>query len=146
MQRLPFTSFRRGLVVALLAYGTHAQAESPGPLVDPTRPHAVAVPAVAGAPARADSSAAPRAWPTLQSVQIPLHGDASAMVDGRIVRVGERIGDATLTAIDAQSIVLRTSRYTQHIGLTPGIGKTASATAPAMPNPPAVALTTKEHR
>lgn len=146
MQRLPFTSFHCGLVIALLAGGAHAQAQSPGALVDPTRPHAAAVPAVAGAPVRADSSAAPRAWPTLQSVQIPLHGDASAMVDGRIVRVGERIGDATLTAIDAQSIVLRTPRYTQHIGLTPGIGKTVSVVAPTTPNPPAVALTTKEHR
>ena len=137
---------RRGLAALLLACGLHAQAQPQAPLADPTRPRLAAEPGVVSAPARSDSAAAPRVWPKLQSVQTPAQGAASAMVDGRIVRVGDRIGDATLIAISAQSIVLRTSRYEQHIALTPGIAKTASANALARPDQPAVALTTKEYR
>jgi hypothetical protein len=75
-----------------------------------------------------------------------MQGESSAMVDGRIVHVGDRIGDATLTAIGTQGIVLRAARYEQHISMTPGIAKTASATAPTTPSQPALALATKEPR
>jgi len=68
------------------------------------------------------------------------------MVDGQIVRVGERIGDATLIAIDAQRIVLRTARYEQHIALTPGIAKTPSAMAAKPLNQPIVAVAAKKNR
>ncbi len=139
----------RGLAAAMVmtcSLYAQAQAQSLAPLVDPTRPRMTAEPGIATAPARSDNAAAPRAWPKLQSVQSPARGEASAMVDGQIVHVGERIGEATLTAIGTQSIVLRTARYEQHISLTPGIAKTASATAPKTSNQPAVALATKEHR
>jgi hypothetical protein len=139
----------RGLAAVLLACVLQAQAQQAQPqaqLVDPTRPRMAMQPGVVTTPARSDGVTAPRAWPTLQSVQTPTRGEASAMIDGQIFHVGERVGEATLTAIGAQGIVLRTAHYEQHISLTPGIAKTASATVPSAPNPPAVALATKEHR
>jgi len=149
MRHSPGGHLGRVLAATLLAGGLlHAQvqAQSLSTLVDPTRPRSAVDPQVARVPARVDSAAAPRAWPKLQSVQTPAQGEASAMIDGRIVHVGERIGEATLTAIGAQSIVLRTARYEQHISLTPGIAKTASPTTTTTPGQPALALTTKELR
>ncbi len=149
MKRHPSTPLRRGLVAALLACGAPAgvlaePVPARVPVVDPLRPPSVTAPRALDTPARAGSTAAPRTWPTLQSVHLPARGGASAIVDGRLVRVGERIGEATLTAIDAHSIVLRTPRYTQHIGLTPGIAKTASVASPIIAAQPAVALAPKE--
>ena len=144
MKRHPLDHLGSGLAAMLLACCVHAQAQTQ--LVDPTRPRTTAAPVAVSAPARSGDDAAPRAWPKLQSVQIQAQGEASAMIDGNVVRVGERVGEATLTAISAQSIVLRTARYEQHISLTPGIAKTASTNAPMAPNQPAVALATKDTR
>ena len=110
-------------------------------LADPTRPAGTierGVPTVHGVAA----APAPRAWPQLQSVQIPAQGAASALVDGRVVRVGERIGDVTVVAIDAQGVLLRAARYEQRIALVPGIVKTASASTPISRT--AVAAASKE--
>ena len=110
-------------------------------LADPTRPAGTVE---RGAPAAHGVAAAPapRAWPQLQSVQIPAQGAASALVDGRVVRVGERIGDVTVVAIDAQGVLLRAARYEQRIALVPGIVKTASASTPISRT--AVAAASKE--
>ena len=144
MQRRHHPLVRCWPAAALLSCSLHGHAQPPLQLADPTRPRSAAEP-LAAAPAVSERSAAPSAWPKLQSVQIPAQGEASAMVDGRIVRVGERIGEATLTAIGANSIVLRSARYEQHISLTPGIAKIASVTAQSTPQP-AVALATKERQ
>ena len=143
----PDNPFCRTLAAALLTCfpHSHAPAQSRTPLADPTRPPMLVEPRSA-APVRPDTAAQPRVWPKLQSVQIPAKGPASALVDGQIVHVGQRIGDATLIAIDAQRIVLRTARYEQHISLTPGIAKTPSIVAEPPSKQPVVALAAKRNR
>jgi hypothetical protein len=98
----------------------------------------------AAAPARvgAATELAP-AWPQLQSVQVSAQGGSSALIDGRVVHIGERLGEMTLVAIDADGILLRGKRFDQRLGLLPGIAKTSSARAPLV-HRPAVAVATKE--
>ena len=111
-------------------------------LADPTRPAGAVERALPAAAPGVAGTVAPRTWPQLQSVQIPAQGAASALVDGRVVRVGERIGDVTVVAIDAEGILLRAARYEQRIALVPGIVKTASAPTPISRT--AVAAASKE--
>lgn len=126
------------MALALLAH-TSAMAQS---LADPTRP-AGANDRSAAAPARSAAPTAPAAWPQLQSLQISAQGESSALVDGRVVRVGERIGEVTVVAIDAQGVLLRGARFEQRIALSPGVAKTASAALPT-PSRTAMGLVTKE--
>jgi hypothetical protein len=78
---------------------------------DPTRPAGAAAPEGTG-PARAlpaarAASAAPVAVPQLQSVQLGAGGQASALVDGRLLQVGDALGAARIAAIDADGLTLR---------------------------------------
>ncbi|MEW6703923.1 MAG: hypothetical protein AB1430_03640 [Pseudomonadota bacterium] len=74
-------------------------------LADPTRPPVLAAVA-ASAPVRT-ASAVPARAPRVQSVQLPREGGASALVDGRLVFVGDRLGGATVVGIDARGVALR---------------------------------------
>jgi len=121
---------RAALAAALFA--AHAVAE---PVLDPTRPMAslLGEPAEAG-PAKAPRPAAPAAsavasTPRLQSVQTSSSGASSALLDGRLVRVGDRIGELSVTAIDRHGITLRGPRGEQRISLLSGITQTASRSA-----------------
>jgi MSHA biogenesis protein MshK len=127
----------------LLAVSAPRLAAAEPALADPTQPPGLVQPAAA-APARAGVAAelAP-AWPQLQSVQVSAQGGSSALIDGRVVRIGERVGEMTLVAIDADGILLRGKRYEQRLGLVPGIAKTPSARAPLV-HRPAVAVAIKE--
>lgn len=98
-----------GLLVALAA-----AAQAPAATwADPTRPAGLpAADAAASAPraaARAASAPAPAA-PRLQSVQIGASGSASALVDGRIVQVGDTLGALRVAAIDADGLTLRDAK------------------------------------
>ncbi len=83
-------------------------------VADPTRPPAVltAAPAASGAarPAAAPASAPVPVRPRVQSVQVPAEGRASALVDDRLVFVGDRVGERTVVAIDAQGLQLRNAK------------------------------------
>lgn len=94
-------------------------------LADPTRP---AGPAGTAERARAASSpnTPPRALPQLQSLQIPAQGPASALLDGRVVRVGDRVGELTVVAIDGQGILMRAAHSEKRIPLVTGITKSDS--------------------
>ena len=119
-----------------------APAHAAPALADPTRPagftRAASTPAVRGgrgggvadAGAAADAVAALPApvMPKLQSLQVSAGGGSNALVDGRVVRVGDRLGETVVVTIDAQGILLRGPRYEQRIALVPGGGKTAPAT------------------
>lgn len=128
---------RAGLVGIVL--GTPlAQSE---PVADPTRPAgallndmaAVRPDAAARAAKPASAVAAtPTAAPRLQAVQIRAQGPASALLDGRVLRVGERVGEQTVVAIDAAGLTLRGPRGEQRLSLISGVTKTASR---AMPEP-----------
>ena len=123
---------------ALAATPAQAQVPGPGPaLADPTRPGPLAAPAPA--PQRRSDPAAPAAapaapaWPQLQSVQIAAQGGSTALVDGRVLRVGDRIGELSVAAIDAQGISLRGARFEQRLALLPGVLKVASHQTPQAP-------------
>jgi len=86
-------------------------AAPPAPLADPTRPPGMAAPAAAP-PGAARGAAQPRpaapppALPMLQAIQLPEQGPATAMVDGRLVTTGDRIGERVVVAIDRQGLLM----------------------------------------
>jgi hypothetical protein len=132
---------------ALLLCGAAAHTASAAPpLPDPTRPAAFAEPAASSAEARRSETAAVTApaAPQLQSVQIAANGGSTALVDGRLVRVGGRVGELTVFAIDEQGLWLRGARQDQRLSLLPGVAKLASGTAPTTPRPAVRVATTKE--
>jgi len=103
---------------------------------DPTAPPPGLDGASDGAPraaARAASSAraasAPIAQaPRLESVRFGGDQPATALVDGRIVHVGDHVGDAVVIAIDDQGLSLRSGKSAPRLlALAPGIHKTPSA-------------------
>jgi MSHA biogenesis protein MshK len=92
------------LAVALCAGAAQAQDG-----IDPTRP-----PSVMTAPVIVPGQAtvAPRAErraPQLQSILVSLRqgGRRVAVIDGKIVRQGQRVGDAVLVSIGATEVVLQ---------------------------------------
>ena len=121
---------------ALAATPAQAQVPGPGPaLADPTRPGSLAAPAPQRRSEPAASATAPvaPAWPQLQSVQIAAQGGSTALVDGRVLRVGDRIGELSVAAIDAQGVSLRGARFEQRLALLPGVLKVASHQTPQAP-------------
>ena len=122
-------------LMAALLVGMPAAAHAQT-VTDPTRPPASAAAAAAADPAdrHADAAArlprpaaAPASAPQLQSIQRPATGAASALVDGRLMRVGERIGDQTIVAIDTHGVQLRNARGAlQTLTLLSGVNKTPS--------------------
>lgn len=79
------------------------------PLRDPTRP-----PGVGGESAPAEAVAPTR----LQSVLISPHRSV-AVIDGRAVSVGERVGGAKVVAISAAEVTLETGASRQTLRLLP---------------------------
>lgn len=107
-----------------------AQALELGALPDPTRPptsmargEGAALPAGPGAAvaARAASAAsappAAPARPRLTLIRLDVNGRGVALIDGRLLSVGDRVGDAVLASIDAQGVVLRGARGWQRLPL-----------------------------
>ena len=88
---------------------------------DPTRPPSVmtAPVFVPGAPNAALLPRAERAQPRLQSILVSLRpgGRRVAVIDGKTVRLGERVGDAVVVAIGATEVVLRRGGKTQTLKL-----------------------------
>jgi MSHA biogenesis protein MshK len=100
------------LALAMLCGMAQAQA-----LNDPTRP-----PAAISAPVANAGEAPPqaeRAEPQLQSILVSLRpgGRRIAVIDGKIVRQGQRVGDAVLVAIGTTEVVLRRAGKTQTLKL-----------------------------
>ena len=100
------------LGLAMLAGAALAQAG-----LDPTRPPvSVSAPApLAGAPVQAQSSAQPQ----LQSILVSRRpgGRRVAVIDGKIVRPGQRVGNAVLVTIGSNEAVLRRGGQTQTLKL-----------------------------
>lgn len=135
-----------GLAASLLA--TTTTAATAGPLADPTRPPAALMApgglAAAALPhranldtARAIAAAARAATPpppttpaNLQAVQLPAHGPALALVDGRPVRVGDLLDGRTVLAIDAQGLLLKTPGGPERLWLLAGTPKQAAGSIP----------------
>ncbi len=85
---------------------------------------AAAHPASGASAAKATVAVAPH----VESVRSGGDQPASALIDGRMVRIGDRLGDVVVTAIDDQGVTLRTGKGTARwLALAPGIRKTPSA-------------------
>lgn len=50
------------------------------------------------------------------------HGNV-ALLDGRLVEVGDRVGDSTVVSIDDDGVVLRGAKGSQRLSLTPTASK-----------------------
>lgn len=105
------------------------------PMADPTRPPGLAsVAAGASGVARgiqgttAPAAAEPPPPAVLQSVHLPDRGMATAVVDGRLVRIGDTVDGAIVSSIDAQGLVLRTARGEHRKWLLGGPAKQAVGT------------------
>ena len=100
------------LLAAALA---DVQAQSPSAWADPTRPigssdGAAAAPRLARAASGAMAAASAPAAPSLQSVQVGTRGEASALVDGRLVQAGDMVGALRVVAIDVDGLTLRDAK------------------------------------
>lgn len=106
--RAPRCVFLAGALLAL-APGVYAQA-----LVDPTRP-----PDAAPVPGSAVSAGAAR--PQLQSVLVSNQpgGRRLAVIDGRSVRAGDKVGGAVVVSIGEASVALRRGKTLETLRLTP---------------------------
>ena len=84
--------------------------------------------AAAHAASAAPAASAPIAQaPRLESVRFGGDQPATALVDGRMVHVGDRVGDAVVIAIDDQGLSLRSAKGAPRLlALAPGIHKTPS--------------------
>lgn len=112
-------------LAALLAGSSASQAALAQPLADPMRPPA----APAAAPAEGAGESA-KAAARLQSVLISPRRRV-AVIDGRVVREGERVGDATLVAIAASHVVLQRAEGRETLKLTPVVQKKPIPRRPA---------------
>lgn len=110
-------------------------------LPDPTRPPGLA--STAASPTRiatapdsrgavnvataAATAPQPTPLPQLQSLQVSRAGPVSAVLDGQLVRAGDRIGERSVVAIDAQGLLLRHggSHATERLQLLGGAVKQA---------------------
>lgn len=98
------------LAAVLLPPAAGAQA-----LVDPTRPPDAPL---AGNGSGSGAIAA-RATPRLQSVLVASSGRRVAVIDGRTVRVGDRVGEASVAEIADTSVTLRRGKTIETIRLYP---------------------------
>jgi hypothetical protein len=131
----------RSLMLMLSITSAHAVAE---PVSDPTRPMAglfadgadvrlnkparTGTPAPSASPASGAAAAAPA---RLQSVRLASHPSAStALLDGRLLHLGDAVGERTLVAIDRHGITLRGPGGELRLSLLAGIRQTASREAP----------------
>ena len=123
-----------GSVLALCLLASAPLAAAP-PLADPTRPPDAAagasVTAAAAAARSADAALRTPVLRQLQAVQTSARGVSTALIDARVVRVGDVLGDGpgavTVQAIDADGVTLRGPQYQQRLALAPGGTKTPSA-------------------
>ncbi|MHB9117382.1 MAG: MSHA biogenesis protein MshK [Burkholderiales bacterium] len=106
-----------GLIAVLLLASISARGEN---LPDPTRPaFAADTPA---SPAAANAAGEAPAEPGLQSILLS-PGYKAAIINGRQVRVGERIGEAKVVEIRAGEVVLQKKNKREVLKLYPPLEK-----------------------
>ncbi|MES2356394.1 MAG: hypothetical protein V4568_18735 [Pseudomonadota bacterium] len=88
-------------------------------LSDPTRPST----AVTGVPV---TTAGSEVETGLQSIILPKGGKPMAIINGRHVTVGEKIGDEKVTKITESGIVLEGSKGVRTMKIVPNVEKTPS--------------------
>lgn len=104
-------SAKRLLSVVLGVFSGVAGAQG---LPDPTRPPAIV---------ETEATATTLAPSGLQSIIHRENGKSGAVINGTYVEPGGKVGDATLTQINEDSVELRSPSGRETMYLTPGIGK-----------------------
>lgn len=92
-------------------------------LADPTRPPAAALMMGAGMGEAQGSR--------LSSIVLPKQGRATAVIDGQVVRLGERVGGARLLRLTESEAVLEGPEGVERLYLTPDVDKKMNATKAA---------------
>ncbi|MBS1190728.1 MAG: hypothetical protein H6R10_2520 [Rhodocyclaceae bacterium] len=100
------------LLFSLVAAGAAADTTA---LVDPTRP--------AGVSASAGTSEGAQGEWRLQSVLSPRGGRPTAIINGMVVRLGEKIGESRLVRLSETEAVLQGPKGTERLPLTPEVSK-----------------------
>lgn len=103
-------------LLALLALAGVAPAFAQ--MADPTRP-----PAEWAASAEGGATPGEAVSLRLQSVKLPQRGKAVAVISGKTVVVGERLGDARLIRVTEHEAVLQGADGVTHLYLTPDVEK-----------------------
>jgi hypothetical protein len=98
-------------LIVLAAASVFAGAALAQPLADPTRP-----PTESPAELRQSAVGSSR----LQSVLISSRRSV-AVIDGRAVQLGERVGDATLVSIEPSEVTLQRGVARERLTLLPGV-------------------------
>ena len=99
---------------------------------DPTKP-----PASVSTPATEQANTAAPALTGLQSVILRKQGKPAALINGEVVELGGKLGEATLVKINEDTVVLKGADGEETLRLTPaaekkvGAGATAKKPAPA---------------
>ena len=114
---LPARCSSLAVVFALMLHAANVAAQSS----DPTRPPA----GIDAGPAEADAGDAGGGI-MLQSVMISPAGRA-AIINGVVVRQGEKYGDAVLVKVAESEVVLKSGSESQVLKLYPGVEKRAPA-------------------
>lgn len=109
-------------IPSVAAAGNDPTAPPPGLMAQGDAPARATSHAASGASAaRASVTLAPR----VESVRYGGDQPATALVDGHMVRVGDRMGNAVVMAIDDQGVMLRAGKgISRWLALAPGILKT----------------------
>src|SRR3989304_3311660 len=119
----------QGVIAVTLALVSGQRLAQGQGLSDPMQPPAFAAPASAAAGVRSAGAG------VLQSTLLS-KGRRIAMIDGKPMQVGDRIGAAIIVAIDPASVTLREAGATRGLHLYQGveISSAAAAKAPASQN------------
>lgn len=109
------------LLLTLLLAGAAAQAQ----MADPTRPPAALAASAPASSARPASAPAPKA-PELQALRLGRDMQPLALIDDKLVRIGDRVGDASVLAINEDGVLMRAGRGPdQWLRLNPGVRKSS---------------------
>lgn len=111
-----FVTFKRVLAPASLAALLACASAAAQQLTDPTRPPQTGP---------AGMSAPVPSGPVLQTIRIS-PSRAEAMIDGRFVHLGDRVGNARVVTISESTVVLRHATGITTLKLFPGIEKRAA--------------------
>ncbi|MDI4635086.1 MSHA biogenesis protein MshK [Pelomonas sp. V22] len=118
------TLMTRLALLSLLLAGTAAWAQPQ--LADPTRPPAALAASAPASAARPASAPAPKP-PELQALRLGRELPPLALVDDKLVRVGDRVGEASVLAISEDGVLLRVGRGPdQWLRLNPGVRKSSA--------------------
>ncbi|MBI3523383.1 MAG: hypothetical protein HY066_02455 [Betaproteobacteria bacterium] len=115
--------------LAMAGAASAGYAGSDAALPDPTRPPAQVEPAPTGP---AGTAAAP-VNSGLQTVILREGQKPMAVINGVQVKLGEKVGDATLVKLNESEAVLQGPSGREVLRMTPGIEKTSATPKPAAP-------------